>query len=270
MDSYAYLRKGHILIKPSLEAFLISHKFFFSPPLFKALIIRRLFDYCSSLGVSVWYTLRLYKLNFSTIRSQDRFIVRFAGGGGWSAQITLRREEDQLYLYKELPSQKHYDSEKRFYDTYKCRQSSKLKFPKCEFFEKRKIVKTEFVELQSWERIIRGGGLSFNESLDLLHIFFSELDKVYSTEPSLIHGDLFISNVLLDLKREVFFVIDYTDSHEGELNFDKFTLLYSILRAFDRCQEWKFWCKHFCLDDEEKHFELLREAFSSKHGRNLS
>lgn len=165
----------------------------------------------------------------STYLKED-FLVKIEGSGNWPNTITIKKEKGELWVYKKVHSNKRFEKEKSFYEKYKNNESS-FNLPKS-FFYKNNLIKIEFLEAPSLQKLLKKGLCSNKKILNYFEKIISSLKNFYpNNEKSLIHGDFTSNNLHLSDK---YYLIDYSDSFVYERGYDIYSLYLNMSQYISR------------------------------------
>lgn len=174
------------------------------------------------------YLSKLYKLIYKVELLNEDAIIIVKGQGLWRSTVRLIKVNDKLIILKKVHNNDVYLREKKFYEEYK-NNKSRIRLPKHTFLKDNKI-EIEFIETKSFQRLIIDGTCNLDKTMDFYNDIKNELKIFYKNKPTLIHGDMYLSNIFI--KNDKYYLIDYSDSYVSNYNYDYYVLLFSILASF--------------------------------------
>ena len=178
--------------------------------------------------IIVMYLSKIYKFKYEIVRRKDSAIIIITGKGKWGNTLRVVERNGGYKIIKKTFDKKKFEKEKKFYTLYKTNHS-RIKLPQHTFLSKNTI-EMEFVKAKNFQRLIADGTISFGEALNEYEKIKESMRQLYGTENTLVHGDLWPGNIFID--GNTYYLIDYSDSHMSNLNYDLYVLLYSILASY--------------------------------------
>jgi tRNA A-37 threonylcarbamoyl transferase component Bud32 len=226
-----YLINKNYYIRDDLRSIIIYFDYFSQgitlPTLLRAQLMKKAIHKFLRIAVIAIYFTKLYKFAYSSLRLDDNSLIIMKSRGERNNTVKLVEQDRQLLIVKKVHDKKTFLKEKRFYNKY-FRNSSRIKLPKHTFHANNSI-HIEFLRHKSLQRLAIDGTVNLTEALRHYQILKKELIKLYNDQ-SLIHGDLWLTNIVVT--EENYFLIDYSESHSNNANYDLYVLLFSIFSAF--------------------------------------
>lgn len=269
--SYLIVKKNKYIVKNDFESFSLFYLYFLFRPQFKSNIIKKMFFVFDK---SLFRILKLFfisKINrlylFKKKFLNKNFLVQRIGTGKRPSIIELYKSNEQYYIIKKFHDTCFFKKEILFLQKY-FKNKSSIKFPAYKILDNNQI-QYEFIQTQNLATQIRLGYFKFKEIIDIYNSFCNSLDKLFKNQTTLIHGDLTPDNIYY--YKNNFYVIDYSDSHIYDKDYDKFILLERLIsdyfvignknkiRKFDKFSESKvkLFRTHRKQYLEKKHFQKI-------------
>lgn len=234
MNTYILLRKGKHYIKNDLSSLLLYFDYFsndiYLPSYFYGKFSKRLaYAFLRFFIIFSFYT-KLYLLIYKLTNVSDSALIIINGPGKSPNTIKLVEIKGRLMIIKKTFNKEAYEKEKKFYNMYKDTKSIYLRLPKHTFL-KNNIIEIEFLKNKTFQRAVNDGTYTVKESLSHFYKIKKGLSLFYKNFPTLIHGDLFLTNIFI--QNDKYFLIDYADSLSENLQYDLYLLLYSLAASYN-------------------------------------
>lgn len=239
-----YLKIKKYLVRNDKESILIFFRYFIDkPPFLLNRFLSRAFYSCFERFLAFCYLPIMGRLLFNERGLEEGFIIRRLGGGEELSRVELFKKGKGFVVRKIFSKKDDLKREMAFINEYKnC--SKLIKLPKCQEIDDQTI-EFEFIEKQNFEIDLKLGYINKRKALNLYKDISVELKAIYNKKPALIHGDLTPCNMYL--KDNKIYIIDFSDSHFYDSNFDSYVLLREI-----------------CFIFSDKKRDILKQNFSNK------
>lgn len=261
----AYINFKNYKIQNNAESLLLCHDYFLSYPIVPTHALKKIM-------ALIRYLLRLllrfiYFLRFNTLFPQqiinDEFLVCKKSRRKNGAKITLRRAGGQLVIIKEYYNTDVLDKELYFLSLYGKADSALHFVPLTKINDRTAIM--PFIRRCNLAMEICLGDISEKQLFLIYENLSLALDDAYRGMPRnecLVHGDLGPTNVYRD--GNFFYVIDFTDAHVYEKEFDKFYFLKRLLLYYYGTERADIMKRYFSFEEINKYSARLMSLKSIK------
>ncbi|MCK5122940.1 MAG: hypothetical protein KAQ87_02225 [Candidatus Pacebacteria bacterium] len=226
-SSYLIVKKNKYIIKNDFESFSLFYMYFLFRPQFRLSTLKKIFSIFDKFLFKIlklFFILKINKLFFIFFKRKylnKEFLIQRIGTGRQPSIVELSKNDKQYYIIKKFHNAHLFKKEVLFLQKYFENKSS-IKFPAYKIVNNNQI-RYEFIQIQNLATQIRLGYFKFEEIIDIYNSFCNSLDKLFKNQTTLIHGDLTPDNIYYH--KNNFYVIDYSDSHLYDKDYDKFILL---------------------------------------------
>jgi len=231
MIEYFTFRNRKYFVRNELDALLIFYDYFLFRPSIKFKFLLRIINIVIKFLIKTVFFLKLNNIFgklFKKVSLKNDFIIRRRGVGIFPNFISLTKKDDKHVIIKRFSSENSYKRETNFINTYLENHSSKIKLSKPIKTIDYNIIYYKHIMSKNLSTLIKEGKYNKNNLFDLYESFCKEIDIFYENKKeTIIHGDLTPDNVYL--VDNVFYIIDYGDSHVYYKNYDKYIFLRRIL-----------------------------------------
>lgn len=275
-----YIVSNAFYIKDNLNSFLLYFDYFITPGLsvkgyMKNKFLNRIVYNMLRTIIVLLYISHAYTLRYKRVSLTDNALIIFKGSGKWGNLIKLVEDNGKLKIIKKVFNKNIFFKEKKFYEKYKSNRS-RIKLPIC-YFREGKIIEQEFLPFKSFRRSIIDGSFDIKKSLKHFQKLKKELSVFYGDKPTLIHGDLWLTNIFIN--KDIYYLIDFSECFMNSPKFDLYVLLHSILASHQHINGDHEKIEHFqwegeavtkLLETNKEHVKKLEKQFIRYRRRRFS
>lgn len=259
-NKFFIFNKKKYVVRNDIEAFSFFYLYFLFRPKFKVHIVKKIFFVFDRLILTTLKLFFIVKINnfFPTKRLNEKYLIKRNGVGNWPSIIKLYKDDEKYYIVKIFSNQHFFNKEVTFLQKYFINKTS-IKFPNYRIIHNNQI-QYEFIPIMNLATQIRLGLLNYREIIHIYKKICEFLDLLYKDQIVLIHGDLTPDNIYC-FKKD-FYIIDYSDSHTYNKDYDKFILLKRLIEDYFGIEK-KDEIEKFAMFDKskiksfEKHYQQV-------------
>ncbi len=225
-----YLKYRNTYFKDDWQTFFLFYEYFYQPKIRHYLPspLRAVIHSTRQVIIFWLAVFKFHLLFFKAEQVEANWLIKTESKGDFSSQTFLIKENNRLFIKKQVFNKQAYLAFQNYYQRYHCK-SEKLVLAPSNFDNKEQTIKSDFIPAPSLAHLAAQGKISFKKAIKIFQEVCQEIDQLYSKNGSgLVHGDFSAVNLLVS--PNTYYLIDCLDSFRADKDYDKYHFLRSIFK----------------------------------------